>query len=470
MGASAEKDLGTMLGDPRKAVLTMSVPLIVSYLVVQANSFADASWCSGLGVDASSAVAAICPIYWILNGLGAGIGVGTSAVVSRRLALGRRGSADGAAASALAISLLMALACIPAMLVLLDPCISWLGADDIREECASYILPVIALSPFNVLSGTLAGTLRGEGAARKTMLMMSAAAVANMVLDPLLIYGLGMGLFGAGLATAASSAVSCAMCAFWYLRGSLVIRPGLSGISGQEAATILRAGAPRAVEYFLVYFMSMVQRVLIISGSGTTAVAYYSMTWMYVSLACVISLAIGAALVPVCSAALARKDAAKADAAIRYSCRICVVSMAAIAVALFLVAEAAVVPFTYSETMAPLRSKFAWVLRVYCTFIPVIGLIDVGSSMLQAMGRPNVSLASSFVRNLIIIALLAATAGMSPHSVFYSLAASELIGTAIMIVPAWLLFEEYKRAGRLRRRVWRRRCLPAGKPFSNRTG
>ena len=252
MGASAEKDLGTMLGDPRKAVLTMSVPLIVSYLVVQANSFADASWCSGLGVDASSAVAAICPIYLILNGLGAGIGVGTSAVVSRRLALGRRGSADGAAASALAISLLMALACIPAMLVLLDPCISWLGADDIREECASYILPVIALSPFNVLSGTLAGTLRGEGAARKTMLMMSAAAVANMVLDPLLIYGLGMGLFGAGLATAASSAVSCAMCAFWYLRGSLVIRPGLSGISGQEAATILRAGAPRAVEYFLV--------------------------------------------------------------------------------------------------------------------------------------------------------------------------------------------------------------------------
>ncbi|MBR4698171.1 MAG: hypothetical protein IKP18_07020, partial [Candidatus Methanomethylophilaceae archaeon] len=143
MGASAEKDLGTMLGDPRKAVRAMSVPLIVSYIVVQANSFADASWCSGLGIDASSAVAAICPIYWILNGFGTGIGVGASAVISRRLALDMRGSAESAAMHAILLSILISLVSLPIMLLLLDPCISWLGADDIRAECQDYILPVI---------------------------------------------------------------------------------------------------------------------------------------------------------------------------------------------------------------------------------------------------------------------------------------------------------------------------------------
>ncbi len=453
MGASAEKDLGTMLGDPRKAIRAMSVPLIVSYIVVQANSFADASWCSGLGIDASSAVAAICPIYWILNGFGTGIGVGASAVVSKHLALGKNGSAESAAMHAILLSILISLISLPIMLLLMDPCISWLGADDIRTECQDYILPVILLCPFNVLCGTLAGTLRGEGAAKKTMLMTSAAAIANMILDPILIYSLDMGLFGAGLATAVSSGVSCAMCAYWYLRGRLVLRPRYTGFSGTDAYEVMHAGAPRSVEYFMVYLMAMIQRVLIIAGTDTTTVAYYSMTWMYVSFAQVISMAVGAALVPICSAALARKDTAKAETAFLYASRICVVSMTVIGIALFVGAEFAVMPFTYSESMAPLRPEFAWALRVYCTFIPVIGLIDTGSSLLQAMGRPNVSLASSFIRNVIIIVLLAICAGISTHAVFYTLAVSELIGVVIMVVPAWILFMRYKKDGGLPRPI-----------------
>ena len=68
------KDLETMLGDPKKAIRSMAVPLIFSYLIVQVNIFADTSWCSGLGADASSAVSSISPVYWIVSGLGTGIG------------------------------------------------------------------------------------------------------------------------------------------------------------------------------------------------------------------------------------------------------------------------------------------------------------------------------------------------------------------------------------------------------------
>ncbi len=87
-------------------------------------------------------------------------------------------------------------------------------------------------------------------------------------------------------------------------------------------------------------------------------------------------------------------------------------------------------------------------LRIYCSFIPVIGLIDIGSSMLQAMGRPNVSLASSFARNVMIVVLMVLTAGISSDAVFYSLATSELLGVVIMFVPAWALFRRYPAGGR----------------------
>ncbi|MBR7005732.1 MAG: hypothetical protein IKH98_02270 [Candidatus Methanomethylophilaceae archaeon] len=343
------------------------------------------------------------------------------------------------------LSILISIVCIPLFYVLADPCISWLGADDIGGRCRDYILPIVLLCPFNILTGTLAGTMRGEGAARKTMAMTSASAVANMVLDPLLIYVLDLGLLGAGLATALSAAVSCAMCALWYLRGSLVLRPRRNGGFSSDSFPVLRASAPRSAEYFLIYLMSMVQRTLIISGSDTVTVALYSMTWMYVSLACVISMAVGAALVPICSAALAQNDLEKADKAFRYSCKVCVISMTAVAVILFVLADYAVVLFTYTGSMLELRQEFAWVLRVYCSFIPVIGLIDAGSSLLQAMGKADVSLAASFARNLVIIGLLAATSGLSYHAVFYSLSAAELIGVAMMMGAAILLFSKYKK-------------------------
>ena len=82
------RDLKVMLGDPRRAVLAMSGPLIVSFLVVQINSFADTAWCSLLGVDPSSAASTISPVYWIVSGIGTGIGVGASTSIARCLGRG----------------------------------------------------------------------------------------------------------------------------------------------------------------------------------------------------------------------------------------------------------------------------------------------------------------------------------------------------------------------------------------------
>ncbi len=86
---SDESDLDVMLGDPRRAIRRMALPLIVSFAVVQINSFVDTSWCSGLGADATAGMTTISPIYWIIAGLGGGIGVGASTLIARHLANGR---------------------------------------------------------------------------------------------------------------------------------------------------------------------------------------------------------------------------------------------------------------------------------------------------------------------------------------------------------------------------------------------
>ena len=54
---SAEDRVDILLGNPRKAVIAMAIPLILSLLVSQVNVLADRAWCAGLGDDAMSAIA-----------------------------------------------------------------------------------------------------------------------------------------------------------------------------------------------------------------------------------------------------------------------------------------------------------------------------------------------------------------------------------------------------------------------------
>ena len=80
---SAEGNVSMLLGDPRKAIRTMTVPLLIALLVIQVNALADRAWCSGLGTDALAATAICAPLYEVITGLGTGLGVGGAAVVSR---------------------------------------------------------------------------------------------------------------------------------------------------------------------------------------------------------------------------------------------------------------------------------------------------------------------------------------------------------------------------------------------------
>ncbi len=442
--SDATSDLRVMLGDPRKAILSMSGPLIISFLVVQINSFADTSWCSMLGVDASSAVSSISPLYWIVAGLGTGLGVGASTAIARRLGRNERGIAESTLAQTVAVSLVISLAITPVLWVLIDPLVAMMGADDILAECRSYIRPIVLCTLPIVMSGVVSGLLRAEGAAKRSTVMLLVSACLNMVLDPVLMIGLDMGLAGAGWATGISSLVSTLVGLWWYARGSMYLGLSFKGFrfNGPQIREVLYVGIPRATESIVISFMSMVQRIFVIFCGGTVGAALYNIPWRFVSLATVVSQAVGSALVPVASAALGQGDMDRADAANRYSLKLVMILLVVFAVILFVFADWAVVPFTLSESMAELRPEFAHVLRIYAVLIPFMGFIDIGSSVLQSLRLAQMSLVASFLRNLIIVIFLVFACQVSMDAIFWSLVVAEVIGGALMM---WLARREFRK-------------------------
>ena len=121
--------------------------------------------------------------------------------------------------------------------------------------------------------------------------------------------------------------------------------------------------------------------------------------------------------------------------------------MTAIAALLFIFADWVIIPFTYSSSMAALRPEFVHVLRIYALLIPFIGMIDIGSSILQSLRMAQISMISSFARNLLIVILLFFASSVSLDAIYWSLFVSEVIGGILMLWLAKAGLKHY-RAGK----------------------
>lgn len=94
----------TLLGNPREAIFKLAVPMIVAFAVQNLYNFADAFWVSGLGPDALSAIGFFFPFFFMISSVAAGLGIGGSAALSRRIGARDKAGADRVASHTLMIT------------------------------------------------------------------------------------------------------------------------------------------------------------------------------------------------------------------------------------------------------------------------------------------------------------------------------------------------------------------------------
>ena len=135
----AETRVATLLGDPKRAVVVMAIPIILSLLVAEVNSLADRAWCSGMGVEALAAISVVRPMYNVYVGLGSGLGVGAAAVISRYIGAGRPKDASVSAVQAIIIGLLFGIMLTPILYVIQPGLLDVIGSEDIHGATMSYM-------------------------------------------------------------------------------------------------------------------------------------------------------------------------------------------------------------------------------------------------------------------------------------------------------------------------------------------
>ena len=202
-----------------KLIISLSIPTIISMLISNIYNLADTYFVGSLGVSASGAVGIVFTLMSILQALGFMCGHGAGSIISRRLAERDTDDASRYASTSLLMTLALGMVFVLLGIPLVKPLTRLLGSTEtILPYASTYATYILASAPVMMGSLALNNILRYEGKAFYGMIGLTLGGVLNMIGDPIMIYGLNMGIAGAGLATALSQTVSFFVLLFLFRR------------------------------------------------------------------------------------------------------------------------------------------------------------------------------------------------------------------------------------------------------------
>ena len=104
---SKNDNIKIITGDPKKAIVKLAIPMMISMLLIMMYNIADSIWVAGLGADALAAIGFITPLFMVLVGLGNGIGAGANSLIARNIGAKNYKQANNSGLHAILLSVIV---------------------------------------------------------------------------------------------------------------------------------------------------------------------------------------------------------------------------------------------------------------------------------------------------------------------------------------------------------------------------
>jgi len=229
------------------ALLKLGIPTMVGMLISALYNAIDAYFVGGLGMSQMGAVSVVFPIVQIIIGLGMMFGAGASSYISRLLGKGVNEQANKTASTSLFSGLLVGTVIIIGIMVFLDPVLTSLGSTEtILPYARAYAKIYVTGSIINVFTVMMNNLLTAQGATKFTMIAMLTGSITNVILDPIMIYGMDLGIEGAAIATVISLCINMALYIGYIAKKKGVLRFSVRNIAPSKTiyAEVLKIGIP----------------------------------------------------------------------------------------------------------------------------------------------------------------------------------------------------------------------------------
>ena len=271
-----------MLAGPlHRGLLRLAGPMFASALLQNTQSLIDLFWVGRLGPDAVAALALSGTVLFLMWPLVMGLAIGTVALVSRHTGAGRPAAAAAAAGQSLGLSIGVGAVVGIVGILAMRHLLLLIGAEPAVAALAGRYLVISFAGFFTVfLLAVSTSAMQGAGNAMLPMAGMVLANVINLVLDPILIFGLpgcpAFGVSGAAWATVLSQAAACAVVTGSLFRGIPRLKVAWADLQPRFhlAWAIFRIGIFSAGQMLARSLMAFAL-FRIVASCGTASVAGY---------------------------------------------------------------------------------------------------------------------------------------------------------------------------------------------------
>ena len=433
-----------------RLIIGLGIPTTLSMMVTSLYNLADTAFVSMIGNDAvTAAVSNLLALMSVIQAIGFTYGMGSGAIVSRRLGKRDRVGADTVASSAFFISLLSGLVITVLGFLFLTPILQLLGSrqEQVLFYSKEYARYVLISAPFMCMSFVMNNVLRAEGKAVLSMIGLIVGALINVVLDPLLIFAAGMGVAGAAIATCASQMISFLILLFMFLSGKTVVRLKLRSVSRKFAVygDIIATGFPSFCRQILASLCTVFLNNAADLYGGEAAQASFGVVQKVFMLAFSISLGIGQGYQPVLGYNYSAKRFDRVRSAYLFTLGFSTMLMVVFASVCAVLAPQIMRMFSLSDKATDIGTL---TLRLQCICMPLLPVNFMASVTYQVVGsRAIAALLSVSRQGLFYIPAVLILPGLwQLFGVQCCQALSDLFAFLFAIPFTFLFFRDIKRA------------------------
>ena len=408
--AKKSKNIEMITGDPKKAIIKLALPMMLSMLLIMLYNIADSIWVAGLGADALAAGGFITPLFMVLVGLGNGIGAGANSLIARYIGAGNYKQANNAALHGILLSVIVSAIFTIIIEVFMVQILQFMGAGETIQYAMDYSYIIFGFLFIFVYSGVASAIFRSEGDMRRATIAIAVTAIMNIILDPIFIYVLDFGISGAAWATVLSASLSCLVMSYWiWGKKDLYLDLSLSNFDYQTKMIIdtLQVAIPSTLENLVFSILAIIINSMLVIAAGTTAVAVYTASMRIVQLSMIPLIGLGTALLTVAGVAYGARNYINLKTAHSYSIKVGFAISIALGAVMFLLSSQIAAVFSYTEASAALSPQIAHAISILSLFVLAVPHGMMSSMVFQGVGRGVYSLIITLLRSLILESVFA---------------------------------------------------------------
>ena len=387
---------------PVKAVLKLGLPLVAGMFIMVLYNMVDTYFIGMTKNDYQlAAVNLAYPVMMISIAVSNMIATGASSLIARSMGAGKEEKANHTLTIGYEFTILGSLMVTAIGYAFLDQICYGLGAKENTFLYTRQYVSIILLGTiFTMGNYTLGQLLRSEGSVRYSIVGMVAGTFANIILDPIFIFGLHMEIRGAAVATILGNAIGMGVSLFIYISGKSILKPSLKML--RPTREILReifwVGVPATLETLLTSVAYIINNNLAVSY-GELTVAAVGVSQKIMTIGTYIYQGLASGTQPIMGYNYGAKNykrmlsVLKSGILVLSSIELCVMAIFGI------FAPHLIDIFTDSPEVIATGAK---VLRANMCILPFVGAVSMSRISFQAMGKAQYAFVITLIRQLFL--------------------------------------------------------------------